>query len=536
MNLSRNRAVVASLLFCAAAPLIAQESLRVVIVDGDKAINIVGSKTAVQPVVEVRGAGGSPIKDAAVTFLLPQSGAGAQFSGGKKSAVIKTGGDGRAVAPEMQAVGAGSFRIEIQAAFQGKKAQASITQTNFAKQAAADAAVLASRESLTASLRIEILEGDDGVNILDKNTAVAPIVRVVDKNNLPVAGVAVVVTVVAMSGSKASFPDGASTAHLTTGQDGRAIAPALTPAGQGSFQLAVQASAQGSQAAPRTISQTNYPSERAALDSGKIPGTSRGDATTTGEVKVRILRGTNSANIVKNKTVQEAPKVEVTDDAGTPIVGAKVAFVLPTKDARAEFPDGSSYLIATTDSSGQADAGSLRPFGLGAFQIEVLVSYAGQVTTAVSIPQKNFLNSKSAKAAQGSQTSSPSSAAAATGMSAGAKALIAVGAVAGVAVGVAGAVGQKNSTSNTVTTTPPAAVSSCTTSLLTQFATDLQSVISICGSGTGQCVNAKGACLNACNKAITDLSPLCSSCGLTLPSDLKISITQAGLTPPGACR
>jgi hypothetical protein len=40
-------------------------------------------------------------------------------------------------------------------------------------------------------LKIVVIEGEDGVNIIDKKTAVKPIVEVRDQNDLPVAGVPV---------------------------------------------------------------------------------------------------------------------------------------------------------------------------------------------------------------------------------------------------------------------------------------------------------------------------------------------------------
>src|SRR5215470_15695980 len=55
-----------------------------------------------------------------------------------------------------------------------------------------------------SDLTIKILEGEDGVNIIQKKSAVKPVVQVVDKNNLPVAG-ATVVFALPSSGASATF-------------------------------------------------------------------------------------------------------------------------------------------------------------------------------------------------------------------------------------------------------------------------------------------------------------------------------------------
>src|SRR5439155_20668973 len=56
-------------------------------------------------------------------------------------------------------------------------------------------------------LTIKVLEGEDGVNIIQKNTAVKPVVEVRDRNNLPVAG-ATVVFILPDSGPSATFARG----------------------------------------------------------------------------------------------------------------------------------------------------------------------------------------------------------------------------------------------------------------------------------------------------------------------------------------
>ena len=120
-------------------------------------------------------------------------------------------------------------------------------------------------------LKIVVLEGEDGVNIIKKNTAVKPVVEVRDKNNLPVAGV--YVTFIAPgSGPHVIFAHGSTTYSTVTNASGRATIHIMKPVGQGAFKINVNASFQG-QTATTTIAQTNYPTVADATASGvsKVP-------------------------------------------------------------------------------------------------------------------------------------------------------------------------------------------------------------------------------------------------------------------------
>jgi hypothetical protein len=78
-------------------------------------------------------------------------------------------------------------------------------------------------------LRIVVLDGEDGVNIIKKKTAVKPVVEVRDKNDLPVAG-ALVVFLLPRGGPGGAFAGGARELSVKTGIDGRAQV-ATIPAG-----------------------------------------------------------------------------------------------------------------------------------------------------------------------------------------------------------------------------------------------------------------------------------------------------------------
>ena len=119
-------------------------------------------------------------------------------------------------------------------------------------------------------LKIVVLEGEDGVNIVKKKSAVKPVVEVRDKNNLPVAG-ASVTFLLPNSGASGTFLNGAKSLTMITDSTGRAAVAGLKPAGTGKFQISVSASHQG-HVATASISQTNYLTVAAANAAGATGG------------------------------------------------------------------------------------------------------------------------------------------------------------------------------------------------------------------------------------------------------------------------
>lgn len=121
-------------------------------------------------------------------------------------------------------------------------------------------------------LTIKVLEGEDGVNIIQKNTAVKPVVEVRDRNNLPVAG-ATVVFILPDSGPSAAFADGSRVLTVRTNSAGRASASSMHPVGMGAFNIGVTASLEN-QVVTATIAQTNFATiaaANAATASGAVP-------------------------------------------------------------------------------------------------------------------------------------------------------------------------------------------------------------------------------------------------------------------------
>ena len=108
-----------------------QSKLRVVIMEGNEAINDLGAGTGVEPVVRIEDERGQPLAGAMVVFTLPETGAGGVFADGSKSLIVHTDLKGLAVARGLRPNKTeGPFEIRVDASFQGLTASASISQTN----------------------------------------------------------------------------------------------------------------------------------------------------------------------------------------------------------------------------------------------------------------------------------------------------------------------------------------------------------------------------------------------------------------------
>ena len=112
-------------------------ALRIVVLEGEGAVNIIQQKTAVRPLVEVRDRNNLPVAGATVTFSIGGGGSGAAFAGGAQTLTVTTNAVGQAAASGFNAISSGALQIQVQAAYQGQIATAAISQTNFATAAAA---------------------------------------------------------------------------------------------------------------------------------------------------------------------------------------------------------------------------------------------------------------------------------------------------------------------------------------------------------------------------------------------------------------
>ena len=128
-------------------------SLRIVIVEGEGAINNVKQRVNREPIVLVEDESHKPVAGVSVTFFLPNQGPGGTFANGTTSLTTATNAQGQAVARGIRFNNqAGAMEIRVAASFAGQTASAIITQTNVLGVAASGGAV--GGMSLTTKLLI----------------------------------------------------------------------------------------------------------------------------------------------------------------------------------------------------------------------------------------------------------------------------------------------------------------------------------------------------------------------------------------------
>ena len=114
--------------------------LKIVILEGEGAINNIRQRTAREPIVQVQDENNRPVAGAVVLFTLPDRGASGVFANGAKSMTLTTDAQGKAVATGLKPnTVAGKIEIRVNASHQGQTASATITQTNVPGAAAAGA-------------------------------------------------------------------------------------------------------------------------------------------------------------------------------------------------------------------------------------------------------------------------------------------------------------------------------------------------------------------------------------------------------------
>ena len=108
-----------------------QPQLRVVIVEGEDALNNTLAAANRDVTVEVRGQDQMPVSGATVTFVLPDTGASGTFPNGQRTLMLETNNQGRATASGIRPNNiAGPVQIRVSAAYLGVIATAVIRQTN----------------------------------------------------------------------------------------------------------------------------------------------------------------------------------------------------------------------------------------------------------------------------------------------------------------------------------------------------------------------------------------------------------------------
>ncbi len=116
-------------------PLAAQAkgTLTINVLEGEGARNIIQSRTAVPPAVEIKDAAGKPVVGAEVIFQLPTVGPGGSFNGWLKNQTVRTDDQGKATvsgyAPNPEP---GRFNIKVTATSGSQTGSAIIAQINVA--------------------------------------------------------------------------------------------------------------------------------------------------------------------------------------------------------------------------------------------------------------------------------------------------------------------------------------------------------------------------------------------------------------------
>ena len=112
-------------------PVAVSGSFRIIVIEGEGAVNNIRQRTARAVTVQVEDANRKPVAGATVVFALPASGAGATFANGSKTLTVVTDAAGHATAAGLKPNQvAGVFQIRVSASFTGQTASAVISQVN----------------------------------------------------------------------------------------------------------------------------------------------------------------------------------------------------------------------------------------------------------------------------------------------------------------------------------------------------------------------------------------------------------------------
>ena len=107
-----------------------QNGFRILIIEGDGALNNIKEKTLKPVVVEVQN-NGAPAAGAVVTFILPSQGPGGTFLNGTPTMTVNADALGRATSSGIHPNGAaGPMPIRVTASLGGMTANATVNQTN----------------------------------------------------------------------------------------------------------------------------------------------------------------------------------------------------------------------------------------------------------------------------------------------------------------------------------------------------------------------------------------------------------------------
>lgn len=181
------------------------------------------------------------------------------------------------------------------------------------------------------SIKVAVLAGEHGANVLKTKSAVLVTVRVVDDRNRPVAA-AVVTLMGPEAGPGVVFLNGGKSQSVVTEVDGRATFSGMQPVGLGSFQLTATA-AYDEHFASTKIDQTNFPDAAAATRQGLGGEVAPASSTTPGSASSGMSKGTKfgliggiaaaaAAGVAVALTHGKSSSSTTTISSGPPTVGA----------------------------------------------------------------------------------------------------------------------------------------------------------------------------------------------------------------------
>ena len=129
--------LVASLSAQDKTPAASPAALKVVILGGEGAINLIKMRVSRTPMVQVVDENNKPVAGAMVMFTVPDSGASGTFADGSKTHIAYTNSAGKVSAVGLKANAiVGNFKINVNASFKGLTASSSLSQTNIVAVAA----------------------------------------------------------------------------------------------------------------------------------------------------------------------------------------------------------------------------------------------------------------------------------------------------------------------------------------------------------------------------------------------------------------
>lgn len=127
------RVLCAAVIFCVLAVSTDAQTaaIKIVVQEGQGAINNIHEHRAKEPVIQVLHEDGQPIAGASVIFQLPDDGPGGAFADNAKMLSVQTDDKGQAIAHGLRPnTIAGKFQIRVTASFHGQTASALVSQIN----------------------------------------------------------------------------------------------------------------------------------------------------------------------------------------------------------------------------------------------------------------------------------------------------------------------------------------------------------------------------------------------------------------------